>query len=291
MITLSMSAGIFAAVLGGGGMTPTDAPVDVLPVIRVAEQADDTPTRNTVDLLSDIIANANSAEASSARVAAPADAIKLVDPRALTRPQLRPGSGTQLTAMQADLPSGTNQISAQPAAADNSQLAEETAAARAAINGQSLAPAQSAIPDKDNHATHNDHDDHGMMMTAPDPNLSACVNEIKTVANRTTIYFNSSSSALDKRSREAAFLLASMVQKCPEARVMIVEFTDPKGDPAINLALSWKRANTVLNTIKSGGFSTQPFTVKSHMQKHNGAVCPHWDVVDRHVEFVVKQAH
>lgn len=305
MITYFKPLGCIAAVVAGFSLTAaTVAGAEQRPAMVVAQaQTGDTPTRNTVDLLNDIVT-------SSTRLPAPANAVKLIDPRALIRPQLRPGSDTQLASVGGALPEGTNLTGAMTVASDPAKLAEETAAARAAITGQpdpskpAATPEQTAKADpapehsEAEHAAEGGHDmamdgdhDHMMMMPAPNPAFSECVNEIVTVANRTTIYFDSASSGLDKRSREAAFFLASLAQKCPEARITIEGFTDPKGDPDINLALSWKRANTVLNTIKSGGFSDQSFAVKSHMQKHNDAICPHWDVVDRRVEFVVTQVN
>lgn len=306
MISFSVPMGIFAAVTAG--TTPIDMPDTTMPLVLVAEttQSDNsTATRNTVDLLGDIVANASLNPDGPTRVPAPAKAVKLIDPRALIRPQLRPGSDhppVQLAAMQMDMSTGRDLTQAQPAASDT--LAAETAAARAAITGQPIdvsPTSEHADETAAEHAAHGEHaehaaagtgnHDHMMMMPAPDPNRSSCVNEIATVADRTTIYFNSSSSELDKRSREAAFLIASLAQKCPEARIKIEGFTDPIGDPAVNLALSWKRANTVLRTIKSGGFSDKAFTVMSHMQDHKDEICPHWDVVDRRVEFVITQAN
>jgi len=47
---------------------------------------------------------------------------------------------------------------------------------------------------------------------------------------------------------------------------------------------------TAPRTIKSGG-SDKAFTVKSQMQDHNDAICPHWYTIDRRVDFVITQVN
>lgn len=133
-------------------------------------------------------------------------------------------------------------------------------------------------------------EDHSMMMEMPadDPTLSACVAELRTIANRTRIYFDSGSTKVSPRDQAAVYQMGALAQRCPEAQIVIDGFTDPKGDPNENLLLSWKRANNVLGVIREAGFNTMQFTTHSHMDNHP-AHCTHYDVVDRRVEFVVTQ--
>ncbi|MGH1367947.1 MAG: OmpA family protein [Maritimibacter sp.] len=136
---------------------------------------------------------------------------------------------------------------------------------------------------------HGDHEDHAMMdMATPDPNLSSCVAELKTIASRTRVYFGTSTAAVPADAKSAIYQMAALAQRCPEANIVIDGFTDPKGDVNENLLLSWKRANNVLATIRDAGFATGQFSTHSHMDNHPD-YCLHYDVVDRRVEFVVTQ--
>lgn len=133
-------------------------------------------------------------------------------------------------------------------------------------------------------------DPHHMMMDMPaaDPNASACVAELQTIAGRTRIYFDSGATTVAPRDRASIYQMGALAQRCPEAQIIIDGFTDPKGDPNENLLLSWKRANNVLGVIREAGFDTMQFTTHSHMDNHPD-YCIHYDVVDRRVEFVVQQ--
>ena len=121
----------------------------------------------------------------------------------------------------------------------------------------------------------------------PTPKAAECVDVLKAVAERTPVYFGPASAELDQRGLEASFALASMARTCPEAQVTIVGYSDPSGDPAVNLALSWKRSNAVMDAIRSAGFDVTRFQTTSHLQDNPG---PHrlYDVVDRRVEFTVR---
>lgn len=155
-----------------------------------------------------------------------------------------------------------------------------------------LAPAEVSLsPHDEQDAEHGAaHGDHGMMMAMPaaDPNASACVAELQTIAGRTRVYFGTSASAVPLDAKPAIYQMAALAQRCPEAQIVIDGFTDPKGDPNENLLLSWKRANNVLAVMKQAGFDTSQFTTHSHMDEHP-EYCIHYDVVDRRVEFVVTQ--
>jgi len=107
------------------------------------------------------------------------------------------------------------------------------------------------------------------------------------VADRARVNFVSASHVLSRNAKEGVLVLASMAQKCPQAQVIIEGFADPIGNADYNLSLSWRRANAVLGTIESAGFSTVQFVAHSHLTNHNDAVCKHFDVVDRRVEFLV----
>ncbi|WP_420862385.1 OmpA family protein [Algirhabdus cladophorae] len=114
-----------------------------------------------------------------------------------------------------------------------------------------------------------------------------CVAELAMVANRARVNFLSASADLTRNAKEGVLVLASMAQRCPQAGIIVEGYADPIGNGDYNLALSWRRANAVIETIKSGGFKTDRFEVHSHLTEHNDAMCQHFDVVDRRVEFIV----
>lgn len=114
----------------------------------------------------------------------------------------------------------------------------------------------------------------------------ACVKVLKTLAARTRIYFDSASATLDARGWEATKALATLAQTCDSARITITGFSDPSGNSAANLTLSWQRSKGVLNAISQMGFDASQFTAVSHMEDHPEH-CVHFDAVDRRVEFKV----
>lgn len=114
-----------------------------------------------------------------------------------------------------------------------------------------------------------------------------CVAELALVAERARVNFGSGSSNLSQGDQEAVLVLAAMAADCPQAKVLIEGYADPNGYSALNLTLSWRRANAVLATIKAAGFSGDGFEVYSHLTDHDDAHCKHFDVVDRRAEFIV----
>lgn len=132
------------------------------------------------------------------------------------------------------------------------------------------------------------HDHSARRVDAPSPavDLPKCVQEVRQLAARTRIYFGPNSAEVVGSAQAAIFVLAAAAQACPEARLSVVGFTDPLGDPGRNLKLSWERAQNVVQNIKRAGFSTQRIAATSHMEEHS-ETCVHYDVVDRRVEFEV----
>ncbi len=115
-----------------------------------------------------------------------------------------------------------------------------------------------------------------------------CVAELQLIANRTHIYFDTSSSRVDLRGKSAVRMFAAKAQSCPEAKIGIIGFTDPGGDEDVNLKISWQRANSVFRSIEEAGFSMSTFHVSSHMEDHPHE-CVHYEGVDRRVVFDVRQ--
>lgn len=115
-----------------------------------------------------------------------------------------------------------------------------------------------------------------------------CVAELQQLAGRARIYFDEGSSAIPSQGRLMAVGFAQKLRACPSARVTILGFTDPSGNPTANLALSWQRARTVLDMLTAQGVPAIQITAKSHLEGH-GDNCEHFDVVDRRVEFEVTE--
>lgn len=130
------------------------------------------------------------------------------------------------------------------------------------------------------------HMGHGHGVNATDSTI-LCVADLAMVADRARVNFQSASATLSRNAQEGVLVLASLAQNCPQAQIIIEGFADPIGNSAYNLSLSWRRANAVMSTIKAAGFSTENFKVYSHLTDHDDAVCKHFDVVDRRVEFIV----
>jgi len=120
------------------------------------------------------------------------------------------------------------------------------------------------------------------------PSDIACVEELRLMASRIQIYFNSGSAAVDARGASAARLIAAKAQSCTEAQIGIIGFTDPGGSIEINQKLSWQRANAVFRSIQNAGFMTERIEVSSHMEDHPEE-CLHYEGIDRRVVFDVRE--
>ncbi|MCO6385071.1 hypothetical protein [Oceanicola sp. 502str15] len=140
---------------------------------------------------------------------------------------------------------------------------------------------------------HDSHgDDHGMMeMMAPDPSLSKCTNEIKAMAHRAQIHFEPGSTELDSRGRAIALILARKAADCPQARITIEGFADPSGNYKLNTRIALARAENTLAHFSRLVGRTEGFSAKSHLTgESHPDFCPHYDVVDRRVQFIVEEA-
>lgn len=147
----------------------------------------------------------------------------------------------------------------------------------------------------DGHSAHHGHShehgahDHPHEAAAhPAADVPACVADLQLIAERARITFSAGSTLVTSEGRDRALVMAALAEACPQAHVTILGFTDPSGTEELNLRISTERAENVLNLIRANGYALDRIVARSHVLDHiNGATCPHFDVVDRRVEFIV----
>lgn len=128
--------------------------------------------------------------------------------------------------------------------------------------------------------------DHANWLATARASPHACVRDLANVASRTRLYFGAGQTGLSFEARAQALIVARLAKDCPQASISVVGFTDPSGDPDVNLQISWDRANSVLSMLRANGHPIDRFSAHSHNAVH-GPDCKHYDVVDRRVEFEI----
>ena len=84
------------------------------------------------------------------------------------------------------------------------------------------------------------------------------------IASNDTIYFGFDESSLGDQYIEKASLHAEYLLKHPNAHIRVDGHTDERGSRHYNLALGWKRAKTISDTLKQYGVSSTQITTMSY---------------------------
>ncbi|MEM8538367.1 MAG: OmpA family protein [Pseudomonadota bacterium] len=90
----------------------------------------------------------------------------------------------------------------------------------------------------------------------------SCVNDVRSLADITRIYFPSGGLTAAAEGIAQARTLGMVAQSCPSVMVQVEGHSDPSGNPQINLALSQQRAESVIKRLGATGFDTSKFIAK-----------------------------
>lgn len=123
-------------------------------------------------------------------------------------------------------------------------------------------------------------------------NLAAqesCVADLRAVADQARVYFPAGGLNADNGGIEQARLIGSLAQDCQGVQIVVEGHSDPSGDPAVNLRLSKKRAEHVIQRLSASGIDTSQFVAQGMgSQSPSKVVGPEKSAYyDRRVEFVV----
>ncbi|MEM7472492.1 MAG: OmpA family protein [Pseudomonadota bacterium] len=95
--------------------------------------------------------------------------------------------------------------------------------------------------------------------TITQPSIESCVTQLAAFVEGKSLHFPTASAALTPDETEVLKLIGTQAQACPEALVQIEGHTDSVGPDALNLKLSWKRAENTLAALKALGIETRQF--------------------------------
>ncbi|MEO0863716.1 MAG: OmpA family protein [Pseudomonadota bacterium] len=117
-----------------------------------------------------------------------------------------------------------------------------------------------------------------------------CVDEMQAMARDKRILFDVSSAEVTPTAMEQIAAFAIAASNCPDAAVVVAGHSDASGVSAVNLELSWARADATIAAIESLGFETarmQPLGFGARLPVGEGDVAD--DELNRRVEFQVSR--
>lgn len=120
-----------------------------------------------------------------------------------------------------------------------------------------------------------------------------CGEDLKALAAQTRIYFPAGGLTPEGSGLIQARVLGQIAATCPEYSLAVKGHSDPSGNSQINLALSKKRAESVISRLKSAGIDTEAFVAIGVGDKEPSTVTGPNETAyyDRRVEFeVVKRS-
>lgn len=86
-----------------------------------------------------------------------------------------------------------------------------------------------------------------------------CFEDLQNLARDARVYFPAGGTTVDETGIAQARLIGLVAQTCPGVMVQVEGHSDPSGDPAVNLVLSEKRAQVVVDRIAASGIDTSVF--------------------------------
>ncbi len=92
----------------------------------------------------------------------------------------------------------------------------------------------------------------------------ACVTRFDTLSRSGNINFNSGSARLDVAGSAVLNDLSDIVKHCPDMKIEIGGHTDSDGDETLNLILSERRAEAVINYLVGQGVSSERFVMHGY---------------------------
>lgn len=121
------------------------------------------------------------------------------------------------------------------------------------------------------------------------PTGYTCVDALRAIAAKSTVFFYTSGAELTPRAIGKIRKLGSALERCPQAVVQVNGHSDASGDEALNMAISWQRADNAIAALASLGFDTSrldPVGFGSSLPLAEGDTSPE---LDRRVEFQVME--
>ncbi|MGH1578653.1 OmpA family protein [Planktotalea sp.] len=117
----------------------------------------------------------------------------------------------------------------------------------------------------------------------------SCVGDLRAFAEQARVYFPAGGLNADIGGMEQARLLGSLTQTCKGVKIVVEGHSDPSGNAEVNLRLSKKRAEHVIQRLGASGFDTSNFIAQGlGSQKPSKVIGPKSSAFyDRRVEFVI----
>lgn len=91
------------------------------------------------------------------------------------------------------------------------------------------------------------------------PEVESCVTQLAAFVEGKILNFPTASATLTSEEKDVLKLIGTQAQACPDALIQVEGHTDSVGPDALNLKLSWKRAENTLAALTALGIDTQQF--------------------------------
>lgn len=118
---------------------------------------------------------------------------------------------------------------------------------------------------------------------------NSCKDDLRALATHARVYFPSGGLTAEETGLEQARLIGTVMQGCKGVGILVTGHSDPSGDPAVNLRLSQKRAELVIQRISASGIDTSSFVPQGFGDRQPSSVTGTKTraYYDRRVEFSV----
>ena len=127
---------------------------------------------------------------------------------------------------------------------------------------------------------------------AAQANLNAansCKEDLRALTSQARVYFPRGGLTAEAAGIEQARLIASVAQTCPGVRIQVEGHSDATGDPGVNLTLSQRRAEQVVQRLGASGVDTSNFVIRAFGDRQPSGITGTQSraYYDRRVEFSV----
>ena len=118
---------------------------------------------------------------------------------------------------------------------------------------------------------------------------NSCKEDLQALTARAHVYFPSGGLTAEEAGLQQARLIGTVMQGCKGVGILVTGHSDPSGDPAVNLRLSQKCAEFVIQLISASGLDTSSFVPQGFGDRRPSNVTGPKSRVyyDRRVEFSV----
>jgi outer membrane protein OmpA-like peptidoglycan-associated protein len=118
---------------------------------------------------------------------------------------------------------------------------------------------------------------------------NSCKEDLRALTSQARVYFPAGGLTAEESGLQAARLIGTVMQGCKGVGILVTGHSDPSGDPAVNLRLSQKRAELVIQRISASGIDTSSFVPQGFGDRRPSSVTgPNSRAYyDRRVEFSV----